>query len=1650
MESPQETLSFTVGATKQTCVIHIGVHLSQFIANDLTRKTVGSPIRYFVVITEEEVARHCLEPLKMAFATCDVALNVCILPSNDEMFVKTRASKEHIENYLLELGCTRGETMIISLGGGVISDIAGFVAATYMRGVPVVHLPTTLLAMVDASIGGKTGVNTPHGKNLIGAFHQPRSVFLDIAYLESLPRRQLANGFAEVIKMAAILDASFFSWLEDSHRIVGLLDKRRSDLLYEIISRSVKLKIQVIVEDEFETTGRRSLLNFGHTVGHAIETLDKSRWLHGEAVSLGMIKELEIARHLGLINSIEVARLYRCLKQYELPVLYPSKTLPLDQMLKTMAIDKKTDKQGFKNIVLLSRLGECVGGKAQPVSDSVVQAILSHEIEIVPIDFSSFSEQSIIRWRVPGSKSISNRALILTALGRGSCSLTGFLHSDDTAVCIEALRQMGCSIRLGTSVYQSSQASELCSESPQCHLETMSNECVQIEGTSGRLVVPSQPLYLGNAGTAARFLTTVCTLISETTDREESMHPNTPTITLTGDVRMKERPIYDLVETLTRAGCVIRYVGDHLGCLPIQIDVSKSTWQGGQLELNATTSSQFVSSLLLSAPYAREPVQLTLIGNEIVSKPFIDLTISMMASFGVIVEQELTSNFRIPRGIYQNPPMYRIEGDASSATYPLALAAITGATVLIENVGSSSLQGDAAFCWLLRDMGCQVSQTSTVTQVTGPPLSSRRSSIRDVDPLYDELQVARLKAIDVDMSSMTDAFMTAAVVMAIASGTSRIRRVANQRVKECNRIAVMAEHLSACGVFTEGTEDGLIIHGVGGTEHLKASRIKCHNDHRIAMSFALLGCVCPGIVIDDKNCVEKTYPEFWDHLHRHFGVMLRPPISHGRQPSRSRQPGNGELNSWILIGMRGVGKSRLAKALAVHKQWSFFDMDVMFEDRHQCSISSFVDQFGWNAFRNRETDLLTEILTLHPSRAVIACGGGVIESVQARSLLSAQVRVVAIWKPLEDLIWALEHDQVDPEMAETVMTKFNNGSPITRRAVLPDPLVVTLERRLPHYFRVASFCFPIARGERDWNRVTREWIAFIERLENDQDPIFALSKFDSSKSNIYGSAMLSLTLPDLHSISEASWSCMLAGVQAIELRADLLSSCEQADMLDHLARLRRLQHDYQVFTVFTFRTRSQGGRFQIGNSLSNESAFECIVNLMRLASSTGVSFLDVEHEWPSYLVGRIVENAWPARILLSYHDFQGNDIVQFCVERFKVMSAQPYASIIKLVRYAHSPIDALKFWSAINYEEQPSHFSSKPIPLVLAMGEHGQVTRALQHFLSPITHPQLPYPAAPGQMSLRELNQLRVAMGLLKPRYFYLFGAPIGQSMSPTIHSTFFRYFGLPHVYKSFECTDVTEDIKQLIDSPDFGGASVTMPLKERIMTVLSHIDPSDLPVGSVNTIVIDRTSSSQDKTSDHRHRFIGHNTDWRAIHRILVEQVPSNRRGGSALIVGAGGSARAACHALRQWHGNLDRLYIFNRTLTRARSLAEAFDGIVLDSLDLLSDELELCVIVTTLPAGAQEEIANLLPSRIWHARPLLIEMAYRPMMTRFFQLAKHHQSPVCPGIRVLYYQAILQFQLWTGLRIPDKELAEQIFKDYQSQEISSFSLTIEPIATI
>jgi len=257
---------------------------------------------------------------------------------------------ESVFDQLLAAHCGR-DTVLVALGGGVVGDLAGFAAAVYQRGISFLQVPTTLLAQVDSSVGGKTAINHPRGKNMIGAFHQPLAVVSDIATLDSLPERELAAGLAEVIKHGLTLDASFTEWLEQN---LGALRRREPDALAFAVHRSCELKAQVVASDERES-GVRAILNFGHTFGHAIEAgAGYGEWLHGEAVGAGMVMASELSMRAGLLSAREAARVRELIQRAGLPVRGPA--IPPEQLLQWMRVDKKAG-GGRMRFVLLSGIG---------------------------------------------------------------------------------------------------------------------------------------------------------------------------------------------------------------------------------------------------------------------------------------------------------------------------------------------------------------------------------------------------------------------------------------------------------------------------------------------------------------------------------------------------------------------------------------------------------------------------------------------------------------------------------------------------------------------------------------------------------------------------------------------------------------------------------------------------------------------------------------------------------------------------------------------------------------------------------------------------------------------------------------------------------------------------------------------------------------------------------------------------------------------------------------------------------------------------------------------------------------------------------------------------------------------------------------------
>ena len=271
-----------------------------------------------------------------------------LLPDGEKF--KSWATLNTIYDALLASHCERG-TSIVALGGGVVGDISGFAAATYQRGVPFIQVPTTLLAQVDSSIGGKTAINHPLGKNMIGAFYQPRVVISDMQTLLSLPERELKAGLAEIIKHGLIRDESFFSWIESN---IDRILAREIDALAHAVFRSCEIKGAVVVRDEREL-GERALLNFGHTFGHAIENeFGYGNWLHGEAVAAGMVLASDLSMQMGMLSKSDSDRVSRLLARAGLPV--GVKGVPPERLRALMSVDKKA-RDGNLHFVLLERIG---------------------------------------------------------------------------------------------------------------------------------------------------------------------------------------------------------------------------------------------------------------------------------------------------------------------------------------------------------------------------------------------------------------------------------------------------------------------------------------------------------------------------------------------------------------------------------------------------------------------------------------------------------------------------------------------------------------------------------------------------------------------------------------------------------------------------------------------------------------------------------------------------------------------------------------------------------------------------------------------------------------------------------------------------------------------------------------------------------------------------------------------------------------------------------------------------------------------------------------------------------------------------------------------------------------------------------------------
>ncbi|POW11604.1 hypothetical protein PSTT_05186 [Puccinia striiformis] len=1588
--------------------IRLGYHLAPYIAHTVLTELRSST---YILITDSNVSPRHVPALKAAFEDqlpASSRLLTYILPPGEQS--KCREMKAVLEDWLLDHRCTR-DTVVLALGGGVIGDLIGFVSATFMRGIRFCQIPTTLLAMVDSSVGGKTAIDTPLGKNLVGAFWQPSFIFIDASYLETLPEREFVNGMAEMIKTAAIWDESQFEKLESNvesirsavlsppprdpmnpfpGRDVGSRSQAQN-LLLEVIADSVGVKSEVVTKDEKET-GLRNLVNFGHTIGHAIEAVLTPAILHGECVSIGMILEAEVARARGCLSSSAVARLSKCLKAHGLPVSLNdpkiqsspnASKLSLDRLLDLMSVDKKNEGK-VKKIVLLSRIGKTFEERATGVEDSLIRRVLAPAVRVYPGPPPANIKE--VTLRTPGSKSISNRALILAALGNGTCRLKNLLHSDDTQVMIDALESMK-----GASFSWEDNGATLV-----------------VSGGGGQLSSPvnGKHVYLGNAGTAARFLTTVCSLVKS----QDSSHSST---VITGNARMQERPIGPLVNALRTNGVQIEYLRNE-GCLPLRIS-TEDGFPGGMIELAASVSSQYVSSVLLSAPFAQAPVTLSLVGGAVISQPYIDITISMMSTFGIHVERVkdsatgLPSNtYRIPNGTYTNPAVYEIESDASSATYPLAMAALNGLSMTLETIGSASLQDREG------DKGHWTKQRLWLRQIG-----------------------------DIDMEEMTDAFLTACVLLGVAVQPStkgqrtstRIVGIANQRVKECNRIAAMVAELGKMGIRAEELDDGIEVFGTPVDDLAKCGdqvRIHCYDDHRIAMAFSVLGTVPggKGLILNEKRCVEKTWPSWWDDLSVKLGIQLDGVPVHdevsAKVPAVSWEAKKPETPSILLCGMRGSGKSFSGQVAASTLGWPLIDTDLYFQEKYDCTIRDFISKNDWARFREEECAVLEEILKQFPSQHVISLGGGIVETEKGRTILMNYANstgpVVEIIRPVEEVITYLNEDGNRPSLGESIEQIWARRAPWYRLCSNSE------------YFNLVhpTVDHALISEVRQAKRAMRQFFRFITGVDTNHVPLNPPVPRNTH--------FLCLTFPSLSPCPEAHLASLdrfeelTAGCDAVELRVDLLSTSGKAPrtptipptefVVKQVAALRRLT---PLPIIYTVRTCSQGGMFPDGQT-------EEWCKLAAMGFRTGCEYVDIELGLTPEQNKALCSQKGHSKVIASYHDFSGRlkwDSSEM-IQRYHELRA--YGDMVKLVSRAADGLDDNMAMLEFRKKHATSEQERQSL-ITINMGRSGQMSRILSPVLSPTTHPLLPGPpAAPGQLSFHQIQIAQGLLGQIPPKQFWLFGNPIGQSRSPLIHGTGFTTLGLEgYRYEKCETSSVTNDtVLDKIHASDFGGASVTIPLKVEIIKHLDQLTPDAQAVGAVNTVVPVSQPCGKIK-------LLGANTDWQAIKAKIEANLPAQQALGlitpgqlvraSGVVIGAGGTARAAVYALHSL--GYEQIYIHNRTRSKAEEVAKNFPsyfGIrVIDSLGYLCSGQEgVCSDKLEIPLGLFDRSGG----------GVVIEMSYS--LGKSSPVLRAVENNVgwksVDGFEVLIEQGARQFQLWTGKLLSLKAVSQAVYQEASS----------------
>ncbi len=726
--------------------------------------------------------------------------------------------------------------------------------------------------------------------------------------------------------------------------------------------------------------------------------------------------------------------------------------------------------------------------------------------------------------------------------------------------------------------------------------------------------------------------------------------------------------------------------------------------------------------------------------------------------------------------------------------------------------------------------------------------------------------------------------------------------------------------------------------------------------------------------------------------------------------------------------MRGAGKTYVGTLAAELLGRPFLDADAFFEQEEKQDIQTFVGKNGWPGFRRKEVDHLKKLMSERSHGWVISMGGGVVESPEARDILKAYSRttgpVIHVAREINEISEYLQQlgdkTSTRPSLGESTKDIFQRRKPWFHDCSTYDYINYTgLQTHLTK--TLVNGDAPTASPNTGTRLEARRFFHFITKAD------FNRSHLDKVQS----SSFLSLTLPDITPIL-GKMEELTVGVDAIELRADLLSPSGQSPTQPTIPplhyvgfQLGALRQHTTLPIVFSVRTASQGGFFP-------DNAIDQYMELVQFGMRIGCEYVDVEVETPQDKLVSLVGARGLSHVIASWHDWTGAVKWNGQEMQEKYQQCLHYGDVLKLVGTAKGYEDNTDLAAFVSRVQCP-----KPM-IAINMGTAGQLSRALNTFLTPVTHPLLPVAAAPGQISFAEIQQALGLIGRLPPRKFYLFGTPISASLSPTLHNTGFRMMGLPYQYGLHETSEVDESIRAVLAQPSFGGASVTIPHKLAIMPLLDTVSPDAQLIGAVNTVI-------PLYLPDGRRQLHGDNTDWQAMRVLVQSRLPegcSINESTTGLVIGAGGTSRAALYTLHAL--GIKTIYLYNRTVANAQKLVAAFPGeyniVVVDKLGEFPSGAP-SVIISTVPGGGctLDEAGEgvYLPPSIFAspAGGVAIDMAYRPNITPLLSLARQQSAwSAVTGVEILCEQAFFQYEAWTGRRAPKAAMKKAAMQQYSA----------------